>query len=127
MSDNTEFVTRVRSLLREVTFGLYEAYVFKAGEVGGVVLLQASYLDRDIYTGKVEVQHTRKWLLSPSMTDSEIVLTAFKLAITSAEHRTREAFRYKGARIFGPHFDVEDLVRLCLDGREAAGGPTKER
>jgi hypothetical protein len=39
------------------------------------------------------------------------------------EHRTREAFKYKKARIFGPHFHVDDLVRLCMDEqRENAGG-----
>lgn len=116
------FVERANSLLSNVKFHLGEDYRFDVREGHGGVFLQGIYCDADIYTGYREIQHTRKWLLSPSMTDSEIVQTAFKCAITSAEHRAREGFRYRGARIFGPHFDCEDLVRLCEDGREEAGG-----
>lgn len=114
-------VERATAVLAPVVFVLGEEYLFEVREGHGGVFLQGLYYDRDIYTGRRELQHTRKWLLSPSMTDSEIVQTAFKCAITSAEHRTREAFTYKGARIFGPHFDVDDLVKLCR-GREDAGG-----
>lgn len=99
----------------------FPGYEFTVREGHGGVFLQAEYDDSDVYTGKVERQHTRKWLLSPAMTDSEIVQTIFKCAMTSYEHRCREAFKYKGARIFGPHFDVNDLVALCKE-REAAGG-----
>jgi len=101
----------------------YLNYVIRAvADARGEVYMQATYVDADIYTGEEGVQSSRRWLLSPAMTDSEIVSTAFKLCLTSAEHRCREAFTYKDARIFGPHFDVEDLVQLCQDGREDAGG-----
>jgi hypothetical protein len=33
------------------------------------------------------------------------------------EHRTREHFRYRGAAVFGPHFDVDALVELCRSKR----------
>lgn len=122
------FEARVRRLLLHCKFPPYQFVLYG---FSGPVYLQAKYDDPDIYTGVMKPQHTRKWLLSPHMTDSEIVLTAFKCVLTSMEHRTRERFTYKGARIFGPHFDVEDMVRLCKDGREDAGGrdprnPTKE-
>jgi hypothetical protein len=58
-------------------------------------------------------QHTRKWLLSQHMTRSELVQTAFKCVLTSIEHEARERFTYKGARVFGPHFDVEVLAAAC--------------
>jgi hypothetical protein len=112
---------RATAVLANVEFRLGEDYRFDIREGHGGVFLQAVYCDADIYTGHREIQYTRKWLLSPSMTDSEIVQTAFKCAITSAEHRAREAFKYRGARIFGPHFDCEDLVSLCT-ASEAAGG-----
>jgi hypothetical protein len=32
--------------------------------------------------------------------------------MTSAEHRVREHFSYKGKRIFGPHIDVEKLLEM---------------
>lgn len=70
-----------------------------------------------------EWQSTRKWLLSEHMTKSEIVSTAFKAALTAEEHECRETFRYKGKKIFGPHFDVDVLAEIAgkkvnLDLRE---------
>lgn len=83
-------------------------------------LLQDS--EPDVYTGKDETQFTRKWLISPHATKSEIVQTCFKLCITSMEHRCREHFKYMNTRVFGPHFDIDDLVSICKDGKENAGG-----
>jgi len=112
-------ISSITEILKEVDF---YGYVIEAKTDGrGDMYMQGLYFEEDVYTDNVEAQHTRKWLLSPLMTDSEIVQTAFKLCITSMEHRTREGFTYKGARVFGPHFDVEDLVTLCKD-RENAGG-----
>jgi hypothetical protein len=61
-------------------------------------------------------QSSRKWLLSPSMTDGEIVQTAFKAVMCAMEHEIREEFTYKEAAIFGPHFDIETLVEICQRG-----------
>ena len=55
---------------------------------------------------------SRKWFLSPHMTHSEIVQTAFKAVLTATEHEVREAFRYKGHAVYSPHYDVERLVEL---------------
>jgi hypothetical protein len=107
-------LSRYRSI---VSLCRFENYAFEVSEGHGGVYLQATYLEADIVTGVPEVQHTRKWLLSPKMTRSELVQTCFKLAITSMEHRTRENFTYRGKRIFGPHFDVEALWQLCADKR----------
>lgn len=112
--------SRAQALVNKIDYLNYRFRIVESPR--GEIYLCATYMDEDIYTKVPEMQTTRKWLLSPDMTDSEIVQTAFKLCITSAEHRCREAFRYKDARIFGPHFDVEDLVRICDRGREAAGG-----
>ena len=56
------------------------------------------------------------------MTPSELVQTALKCVLTSLEHEAREHFTYRGAAIFGPHFDVEALVRIAdrRDVREEA-------
>lgn len=116
---NKELIDRVERLLWNVS---YERYTFVVREGHGGVFLQAHYEERDVYTLALSRQYTRKWLLSPEMTDTEIVMTALKCCITSTEHRCREMFLYRGKRIFGPHQDIEDLWRLCSDGREAAGG-----
>jgi hypothetical protein len=79
--------------------------------------LQAVYKEADIVTGIEDFQYTRKWIVSPHMTKSELVQTAFKMCLTSMEHRAREHFRYKGKAIFGPHFDVDALHEICTDKR----------
>lgn len=106
-------ISYYRYLLKDIKFG---EYVFNVVEDQSFAYLQASYMDRDIVTGELEMQFTRKWQLSPFMTKSEFVQTVFKCVLTSAEHRTREHFRYKGIAVFGPHFDVEELVALGRAG-----------
>lgn len=117
-NDHERLVHRAMVLLRAVEFTDYR---FSVREGHGGVFLRASYMEEDVYTKKIAQQLTRKWLISPEMTDSEIVQTAFKCCWTSFEHRCRESFLYKGRRVFGPHFDIEDLVKLCKDGHENTG------
>lgn len=116
---NDELIVQAWLVLDRVRF---PDYTFEVRESHGGVHLQAYYTEPNVITGVEEEQRTRKWLLSPHMTDSEIVLTAFKCCLTSMEHRTREHFTYRGSRIFGPHFDIEDLVEICDKGRNDAGG-----
>ena len=58
-------------------------------------------------------QKGRKWTLSPYMTKSEVIQTAFKAILTAEEHEVREKFTYKGKTIFGPHFHVDVLAEAC--------------
>ena len=51
----------------------------------------------------------RKWFLSPWMTESEVVGTAFKAVLTAEEHETREKFKWRERSVFGPHIDIESL------------------
>lgn len=104
--------TEIRALLKKSV--AYLDYTFDV-EAGERMYLQAKYMERDIVTGELEMQFTRKWYVSREATKSEIVQTAFKCCITSAEHRCREDFKYRGRRIFGPHFDVDALHRVCGD------------
>lgn len=124
VTHNDVLLHRANAVIARCAFGKYR---ITARESNGGVFVQATYDDADIYTGRIEKQHTRKWLLSPQMTDSEIVGTVFKMCLTSYEHRALELFTYCGARIYGPHFDVDDLARLCLDGQEDAGGRSRPK
>ena len=74
--------------------------------------LQLQWMGPDSETGELAEQHSRKWRLSFYMTRSEIVQTAFKAVLTAEEHEVREHFRYRGAAILGPHFDVDQLVEM---------------
>src|SRR5258708_7103196 len=109
---NVALIYQATEWLRLVEFMDYR---FEVRMSHGGVFLQATYFDADIYNGQTEKQYTRKWLLYPAMSESELIQTAFKCCLTSWEHRVREAFKYRGARIFGPHFNVHDLVKLCRD------------
>ena len=67
-------------------------------------------------SGKMHTWKSRKWFLSPHMTRSEVVQTAFKAVMTAVEHEARELFRYKGYAIYSPHYNVERLVALHQSG-----------
>ena len=86
---------------------------FRVGTDDARVFLQVEAVAACMVTGKPMQWSGRKWLLSPFMTKSEVVQTAFKAVLTAIEHETREAFRYRGEAIFGPHFDVDRLAELC--------------
>jgi hypothetical protein len=104
-------IQRAREILGSV---FYPSYTFNATVDGrGEMYLQGEYLEPDIYTGKLEVQNTRRWFISPEMTKSELVQTAFKLIMTSMEHRVREHFQYNGRLVFGPHFNVDNLWEIA--------------
>lgn len=92
----------------------YPGYHFKIVPIGEEsYYLQIMYIDNCVVSGKMEWQYGRKWFVSQHATKSEIVRTALKAALTSAEHNVRERFTYRGKRIFGPHFDVDKLAELC--------------
>ena len=85
--------------------------------------IQLNYIEADVFTGSPAEQHGRKWYISAHSTTSEVAQTILKACLTSAEHMVRENFRYKDARVFAPHFDVEKLVELASAGEceEARG------
>lgn len=68
---------------------------------------------------------TRKWRLSTHMTRSEIVQTAFKAVVTSAEHQAREFFTYRQRAVFQPHYDVDALWEIAemKDARKEPASP----
>jgi hypothetical protein len=73
--------------------------------------------DQSWFQVRINDEHKgRKWKLSPHMTKSEIVQTAFLAVLTAEEHETREQFKYRGYAIFGPHFNVDRLADLIHQG-----------
>ena len=98
-------------ILKDVSYPNYTIYAKVDGR--REMYLQAKYNELDIITKDMSIQMTRRWFISPEMTKSELVQTAFKCILTSMEHRVREHFKYKKYRVYGPHYDVEKLVELC--------------
>lgn len=95
----------------------YKDWTFRVGKDGiGLWFLQVAARDFDVRTDEPIVWSGRKWRVSMHMTESEIVQTALKAALTAEEHETREKFLYNGRAIFGPHFSVARLWVLAGDG-----------
>lgn len=91
----------------------YLDFIFNVGITGFGFYVQIGYDEVDVDTGKMAPQRGRKWYVSAHATPSEVVQTMLKAAITSAEHRVREHFLVDGARAFGPHIDVDELVTIA--------------
>jgi hypothetical protein len=116
---------QIRAILADVSF---PGYTF---EVGGRerTYIRALFEDRCTATGQPYSHTTRKWYVSQHAVKNEIVQTALKCVLTSLEHEARERFKYRGKAIFGPHFDVDALHRICSDkeldyrGKEPAREP----
>lgn len=106
---------RFLDILKDVQFNDYSFIVGKDGEN---YYMQALFdAPCNNFGGVVTTQSTRKWRLSVHMTKSEVVQTALKLVLTSIEHEAREKFKYRGQPIFGPHYDVDQLVDIVAAGK----------
>lgn len=46
-------------------------------------------------------------------TPSQIVRAVFGAYLAFVEHEARETFTYRGARVFGPHIDVDALAEVA--------------
>lgn len=108
-------IPEIKSVIEQISFPDYTFNITEDSR--GAWYLQGMYEEPDTVTGNMELQLTRRWFLNPEMVTSEIVQTVFKCIMTSMEHRAREWFKYKGAPVFGPHFDVEALVAICNAGK----------
>lgn len=105
-------------VLADVECGEYHFKVVEMNTAAGHCYLQAIYYETDVYQSNPagpadDIQTTRKWLLSEHMTRSELLQTALKCVLTSAEHRVREKFTYKRVRLYGPHIDCDELVKIA--------------
>jgi hypothetical protein len=112
----------IRRVLDDIRFN---DWVFDLRIESGRPYLRVRFAGPCNTTGTIQEWEGRKWFLSAEASRTEIVQTAFKAVITALEHEARETFRYKGAAIFGPHFDCDLLVELCkrsdaLDARHEA-------
>lgn len=101
----------VKKILSKV---VYHDWSFRTEASGNGFLVQAHFVEPDVDTGLMQMQHGRKWYVSAHSTESEIVQTALLAVIQANEHSVREFFTYRGRRVFGPHFNVNALVELTL-------------
>ncbi len=78
-------------------------------------LLQVYYYEPDINDpkGTPKLQKGRKFYVSPFMTESEVVETAFLAISRSMMHQTKEHFTYMRRRVRSPHFGIGAVIGLC--------------
>ena|SRR5258706_1574412 len=103
---------QILNLLGRINFMDRKFLLMKKGDG---FLLQMSYMEPCIDNpglGPVE-QKTRKWYISPYMTVSEVVETAWACVCRSQIHVASEHFTFHGRRIYSQHFDVLERVDMC--------------
>lgn len=110
----------ILDVLAGVTYKNWRCKLHRDPQRAGALYLQWSFTSECCKTGVKGPQFSRKWYLSQWMTESEIVQTAFKAALTAEEHECREFFKYLGHRVFNPHIHVRALMDVCNieDSRE---------
>lgn len=103
-----------QDLLKLVSYKNFEFFIRKSSY--GYTYLQIEWNGLCAVKKIYERQYSRRWLISPAMTKSEIIQTAFKAVLTAEEHEVRESFTYKGQAIFNPHFDCDKLTQFDFSG-----------
>ena len=98
---------QVREALNEVRF---KDATYLIAEIEGGYLIQLQCAEKDVATGAREMYRGRQWYIRRGASRGEIVRTAYLAAAVWQEHEARESFTYRGARIFGPHHDVDALA-----------------
>lgn len=107
----------IKSIVSNVSFN---DWTFRVGtNADDSPYLQVLFIDKDRITGAEEIQRCRKWQLSYYMVNSEVVRTAFKAVEAAMLHEVQEAFKYKGARVYNPHVDLDSLAD-ALNNRTVA-------
>lgn len=118
MTDIHDF-GRLQRTLNDVTYKDWALSILQDPHRSSAPYLQWHFRAACAKTGMVEKQGSRKWYLSPHMTESELVQTAFAAALQAEEHECREHFQYTGRRVFNPHIAIHALLSVCdvEDGR----------
>lgn len=90
---------------------------FRFLEKGDGYLIQMRYMECDVEHPEKgpQVQSTRKWYVSPFMTESEIVETVWACVQRSQLHVASEHFTYRGERIYSQHFHVGARLNACAE------------
>lgn len=118
-TDAQSLQTRTLELLKFVscnTFGHLGKWIVTIS--GTTCLLFYKWEGVDNNTNAQVKLTSRKYYISPNMLDVEIVQTAFLCLKTALEHELREAFKYKGVAVFGPHLDLDTLTTVTTKARE---------
>lgn len=112
MNQQAKAKEEIERIIKRVSF---KDRTFRLMEKGDGYLVQMEYMEPDVEKSGSEPvkQSTRKWYISPYMTESEIVETCWAMVCRSQIHVASEHFTYKGRRAYSQHFDVNYRVDGC--------------
>ena len=82
----------------------------EVGIEGKSVFVQAEMWRKDHDTGEYGSGRTRKYYVSPFMSEGELVRTLLVSCLAYAEHEIREGFKYRDQTIYGPHIGLDGLL-----------------
>lgn len=71
--------------------------------------IQAMLWRQDADTKEWGWGHGSKYIVDPNMSVEELVKKFFVACRDYAEHEVREAFKWRGRRVLGPHVSLSDL------------------
>lgn len=112
-------VLTLQELLSIVSRVEYLDWGFYVSFERDVPYVQVQFYALDMVTKETVRQYCRKWMLSYTMTETEIVSTCWNAVKAAVEHEARENFKYsphKGKRarpVFQPHLDVAEIYELA--------------
>jgi hypothetical protein len=73
--------------------------------------VQVEGIVRDVDTGFKDWQRgKREYIDLNNITEGELVQLVFSLYQQFEDHECREAFEYKGFRVYGPHMTLDSLI-----------------
>ena len=100
---NAPFLARCVAIVERIA---YRNWWFECGPQGDAYRIRVAFPAVDRATGESSVRRGRHWLLTPDMSDADIVRTALLAVLTAEEHEARESFLVDGRPLFGPHFQI---------------------
>lgn len=107
-------LARVSTNLFDINFNI-ECHIDKIYQKDGEgrLYLQCSYISRDTDNpNHIQKWGGRKWYLSEFMTNDEIIKTAWCAFEACVKHEIMEAFKVDGIRLFNPHVNFEELLKI---------------
>lgn len=90
----------------------FEIFTGGSEEEGGLWVQVGTYRP-DTYTSKMALGKGGKAFVSKYAVHDEIVKKVFGLCLAYVEHETREGFKWRGKRVFGPHITIEALASVA--------------
>lgn len=111
--NNSQFLTleKIQTILNEVSFRDWELQIGQDSKVA--FWLQWRFWEKDLSNPEDNtkyLQECRKWRLSPHMSASEVINTAYLAAKIAVEHEFMEQFKIRNKVLYNPHQSVYALL-----------------